>query len=138
MLTEDPKSLEDALKMINIQHVKIGNTWWLQHDEAQVNPWSVSYAGNVSILDSTWCQKCKDTKLWWLVSGRITLSQVSTLNDRANRAMGIIQSVRSDTVLATDLGWCIHTLSGLSPNGNCELGFSLSLFLLSSFAGCFV
>jgi hypothetical protein len=27
MLTEDPKSLEDALKMINIQHVKIGNTW---------------------------------------------------------------------------------------------------------------
>jgi hypothetical protein len=29
---------------------------------------------------------------------------VSTLNDRANKVMGIIQSVRSDTVLATDLG----------------------------------
>lgn len=52
--------------MIKIQHAKIGNTWWLQHDESQANPWSDSYAGNVSILDSTWCQKCKDTKLWWL------------------------------------------------------------------------
>jgi hypothetical protein len=39
-----------------------------------------------------------------LVSGRITMSQVSTLNDRANKVMGIIQSVRSDTVLSTDLG----------------------------------
>jgi hypothetical protein len=91
---------EDALRMVKIQHAKIGNTWCLQHDEAQANPWSVSYAGNVSILDSTWCQKCKDTKLWWLVSGRITMCQVSTLNDRANKVMGIIQSVRSDTVLA--------------------------------------
>jgi hypothetical protein len=28
----------DALRMIKIQHAKIGNTWWLQHDEAQANP----------------------------------------------------------------------------------------------------
>jgi len=39
---------EDALRMIKIQHAKIGNTWWLQHDETQANPCSVSYAGNVS------------------------------------------------------------------------------------------
>jgi hypothetical protein len=29
---------ENALRMIKIQHAKIGNTWWLQHDEAQANP----------------------------------------------------------------------------------------------------